>query len=1379
MTSANGRHSALRSCAAILAVLVALLVFAPQAFAEGTRDLVSNGGYRPYTERYNSLTLGDPRLSVMHVYLEKGETVYLGTSVANAKLYNTSSSGARSGYLFSNGAMGTSYSDDQLAYVNTADVYVAKGNYANIADAIGAGMTPGKTGVTLVDIDSSATNMTPGYIYDSTQEAGGVDISGTGTGYKVTSDNTISSSTAGYVAGVKTNANTFTAGDTGIYTVVYFSSVHNMDNPTKVKTSDTTPFAKTQRGGTIASWDLSVYKNGSLQTGRVFTSTLFINMGGNVLSNGVSTGSLYSDVYAVTDDGYQYKVDFNGMDPFGFVFFANNRGLLNTAEGGSSSLYHGVRSNNATLSDVSSHGISLNNTPYDASLDKTYNLFYEKPSPEALKALSIPTDPTAGAGTIDKFAFTGTGDSNSNEGYVGKGGTFSFDASSNISATSYEIDLDFSSVGGGTVVLGNTLVKGATNSIAWNGRDANGKVVPADTYGTIKASIKLKGGEIHFPLLDVEQNPFGIKISRLNGTDPNSTIYFNNSASNAGDTTAPWTLKYNWEVGSQVDATTGVDSSNGAMAFTNDKTAINYKGKLLGDGDMCALDVWAHYDRSVSLGTWSFSLVDTSFTVTKEWVNTSGTPAGGNPSVTMTLYNSNGAKVTTDVTGASITNPVTYDTSKGTTYKWEHLDPTLTYYVTETPLTGYTTANSGKGATVTGTVKGGYAQTVTNTYKPTTLKLTKVWNMNGSTETHPASVTLNVYSSPTKSADTHINDYVLDATNNWTVTITVDSTLTYYVYENNAPTGYTAYGDGKASGSATDGYTSTITNTFNSGDYMAVAAFKLWVDEGYEAYRPTSVQVTLKKDGVTVDKDALGNNITNPVTLNDANGWYYIWPALVAKGTLSDGYTLEETTPNGYTASIDGPHFQNNFGYVGLDNKYNPTTFTVTKTWDNGTDPTPPDSVTVQLQQSLDSGKTWADYGDAQTLDAAGKWIHEWSGLPSYDSKGVEIKYKAVETPIDGYTTDEGSVSGKATDGYSQTITNTYDFTKLTVTKTWNYGGQAEADRPTSVNIALKNGETQLATCVLNADNNWTNTFDGLDRNGTYSVVEEPVGNYATTYGKLSGSDSDGWTVNVTNTYDPTSFTATKIWSNGVNASQPSSVSLQLQSSSDGGTTYANYGDAVTVTSADSWAHTWKNLDKVAADGTTMLYKVVEADVSDYATTYGDVTGSADDGYAEAVTNTYDKTNLSVNKVWSDNNDAAGKRPSYVRVELFANGSDTGRSVILNADNSWAAKFDGLDQGVTYSVVETLGSNGSYYSAAGGTVTGSDADGWSATFTNTYHDYITPLTPSTSTSTDTTSGTTTPYTGDMSASLLMIGIIAVGGAAMLGVGALLLKRSRS
>lgn len=44
---------------------------------------------------------------------------------------------------------------------------------------------------------------------------------------------------------------------------------------------------------------------------------------------------------------------------------------------------------------------------------------------------------------------------------------------------------------------------------------------------------------------------------------------------------------------------------------------------------------------------------------------------------------------------------------------------------------------------------------------------------------------------------------------------------------------------------------------------------------------------------------------------------------------------------------------------------------------------------------------------------------------------------------------------------------------------------------------------------------------------------------------------------------------------------------------------------------------------------------------------------------------------LETTKTWSDNDNQDGKRPDSVKVHLYANGKDTGKSAVLSADNNW------------------------------------------------------------------------------------------------------------
>lgn len=71
------------------------------------------------------------------------------------------------------------------------------------------------------------------------------------------------------------------------------------------------------------------------------------------------------------------------------------------------------------------------------------------------------------------------------------------------------------------------------------------------------------------------------------------------------------------------------------------------------------------------------------------------------------------------------------------------------------------------------------------------------------------------------------------------------------------------------------------------------------------------------------------------------------------------------------------------------------------------------------------------------------------------------------------------------------------------------------------------------------------------------------------------------------------------------------------------------------------------------------------------------------------------QVSVSVSKVWDDQNNADGTRPTSVTVHLYADGVDTGKSEVLSDANGWTATFSNLNKNqtgtttaITYTVVE-------------------------------------------------------------------------------------------
>ena len=148
--------------------------------------------------------------------------------------------------------------------------------------------------------------------------------------------------------------------------------------------------------------------------------------------------------------------------------------------------------------------------------------------------------------------------------------------------------------------------------------------------------------------------------------------------------------------------------------------------------------------------------------------------------------------------------------------------------------------------------------------------------------------------------------------------------------------------------------------------------------------------------------------------------------------------------------------------------------------------------------------------------------------------------------------------------------------------------------------------------------------------------------------------------------------------------------------------------------------YTFKIAEKAGSD-TSIKYdtKTITATVTvaDKGKGALEATVSYDDEKAFENTYTPAKTEVPVKKVWKDENNQDGKRPTSVTVKLLADGQDTGKTLELTEANGWAGSFKDLDADkggtpIQYTVVEVTVP--SYTSE----VTGDAASGF--TITNSY-----------------------------------------------------------
>ena len=372
---------------------------------------------------------------------------------------------------------------------------------------------------------------------------------------------------------------------------------------------------------------------------------------------------------------------------------------------------------------------------------------------------------------------------------------------------------------------------------------------------------------------------------------------------------------------------------------------------------------------------------------------------------------------------------------------------------------------------------------------------------------------------------------------------------------------------------------------------------------------------------------------------------------------------------------------------VEVTNRYDPASVTATKVWDDWEDEygLRPESITLQLLQND------IPFGDPVTVtpDEDGNWRYTWKNLPKVDADGEAYVYTVVETPVPGYLPPE----------YNQddlTVTNRLDVTAVTAKKVWDDLEDVYGLRPESITLQLRQNDQNLGepvTVTPDDDGNWSYTWENLpkfDADGeayVYTVVETPVPGYQN---PRYSTDDEGNLI-VINILDFTNVTVRKVWDDQENAHElrPASIILQLQRNSE------NFGDPVIVTPDEdgNWSYTWEDLPKVDGAGEPYVYTVVETAIPGYkAPVY-----STDDDGNLIVTNTIDLTSRTVQKIWEDQNDKYGLRPTEIYLQLYRNGLMYLDPVTVtpDEDGNWSYTWhnlpvaDSTGNPYVYSVVET------------------------------------------------------------------------------------------
>lgn len=436
---------------------------------------------------------------------------------------------------------------------------------------------------------------------------------------------------------------------------------------------------------------------------------------------------------------------------------------------------------------------------------------------------------------------------------------------------------------------------------------------------------------------------------------------------------------------------------------------------------------------------------------------------------------------------------------------------------------------------------------------------------------------------------------------------------------------------------------------------------KVWKDENnQDGKRPTSVTVKLLADGQDTGKT---------LELNAANGWAGSFKDLDAdKGGTPIQYTVVEVTVAGYTSEITGDAAS---GFT-ITNSYSPETVDVkaTKNWDdaNNQDGKRPTKITINLL--ADGQKV-----DSKEIQAAadGTWTVEFTKLAKYKA-GKEIKYTVTEEAVAEY---ESTIT-------DFTITNKYAPKAIDykVTKVWNDANNQDGKRPESVTVQLYKkvgdadpvaveGKKLTLTAKDKTDaNTWVASFTNLPqyeagKEITYSIkeVDVPAGYEASVTGQV-----------VTNNYTPKTvvLSGTKVWkdNNNQDGKRTRSVKVQILKNDK------EVVQEIEVSEATGWKFESKALPKYE-NGQEIKYTVKEVAVASYETI---ITSEKDGKYTITNKHTPLKTTVKGKKIWKDEDNKDGIRPSSVTVKLLADGKETGQTATVSETNGWTYEFTGLDR---------------------------------------------------------------------------------------------------
>lgn len=580
---------------------------------------------------------------------------------------------------------------------------------------------------------------------------------------------------------------------------------------------------------------------------------------------------------------------------------------------------------------------------------------------------------------------------------------------------------------------------------------------------------------------------------------------------------------------------------------------------------------------------------------------------------------------------------------------------------------------------------GALSATIVNTLSEADVKVSKKWNT--LKNDYPDSVEVRLIDDGKPYIDEHGSEKhaVLSSSNGWQSAFEGVSLVNEDGILRNLTVEELFVGDSKdkysasVSGSLSNGF--VVTNT----EKMSIPVYKVWEDsDDADGIRPGSVEVGLydAKSGILVNTISLGADST-------WKGTFYGVEKYDSDGSTREYSVVENPVP-GYTSTVSGTA-ENGF-VITNSHETSYTSLRFKKTFDDGDnqDGIRPTSLTIRLLKNgtptsnsitLSAG----DDGIWQEEELSGEFEH----LDIKDPNGEYNDYTVQEDSVlgsDGQQTYRASYSTLSDGTISIVNVHVPETFDLPVEKIWYNAPSGFEEKSLHVYLhangkAVPDSDGGVEILEQNASGDWTAVFEKLpiyDSEGvpiTYTVEEdaaevagivqasglsEQLKACAHVKGKVSPTPSE-WSsedpqITLSNTFtfllpegeelpDELSepLKVTNKWIDNEDSPRPPSVTVSLEGNGE-----EIPGTETVLDEDNEWTVDYGSRPSFDEEGEPIVYTVKSDEIDKY---YSDFTTDPDDRRHLIITRTA-IGDFHADKVWDDNDNAAGIRPSSVTVSL-------------------------------------------------------------------------------------------------------------------------------